>query len=84
MRATLEHVLTAEAFERTIPLASRFADGVQAVIDEHGLPWNVTQLGCRAEYQFLPEPPRDGTERARRRTTPSWSATCTSTRSTAA
>ena len=25
------------------------------------MPWHVTQLGCRAEYQFLPEPPRDGT-----------------------
>ena len=25
------------------------------------MPWNVTQLGCRAEYQFLPEPARDGT-----------------------
>ena len=61
MRATLSEVLTAESFERTIPLASRFAAGVQAAIDEHAMPWHVTQLGCRAEYQFLPEPPRDGT-----------------------
>jgi glutamate-1-semialdehyde 2,1-aminomutase len=61
MRATLEHVLTTDAFSRTIPLAERFADGVQAAIDSHGVPWNVTRLGCRAEYQFLPEPARDGT-----------------------
>jgi glutamate-1-semialdehyde 2,1-aminomutase len=61
MRATLEHTLHAEAFAHTIPLATRFAEGVQGVIDAHELPWNVTQLGCRAEYQFLPEPARDGT-----------------------
>jgi glutamate-1-semialdehyde aminotransferase len=61
MRATLEHVLTADAFERMIPLSSRFADGVQAAIDAHGMPWNVSRLGARAEYQFLPEPARDGT-----------------------
>ncbi|HEY5143925.1 MAG TPA: transaminase [Solirubrobacteraceae bacterium] len=61
MRATLEHTLHADAFAHTIPLATRFATGVQGVIDEHRLPWNITQLGCRAEYQFLPEPARDGT-----------------------
>ena len=61
MRATLERVLTAAAFEHMIPLAGRFADGVQTAIDAHEMPWNITQLGCRAEYQFLPEPARDGT-----------------------
>jgi glutamate-1-semialdehyde 2,1-aminomutase len=61
MRATLGHVLTDDAFEHMIPLATRFAEGVEHVIGEHGVPWNVTRLGCRAEYQFLPEPARDGT-----------------------
>ena len=61
MRATLEHVLTPEAFERTVPLASRFADGVQSVIDTHALDWHVVQLGCRAEYGFTSPPPRNGT-----------------------
>ena len=61
MRATLEHTLHGESFAHTIPLATRFAEGVQSVIDAHELPWNVSQLGCRAEYQFLPEPARDGT-----------------------
>ena len=60
MRATLSEVLTEEAFARMIPLAARWADGVQRVIDERGLPWSVTQLGARAEYWFLPERPRDG------------------------
>src|SRR4051812_13487357 len=62
MRATLEHVLTPEAFERTIPLAARFAEGVRGVIGTHGLDWDVTQLGCRAEYGFQAPPPRNGTE----------------------
>jgi len=61
-RATLEHVLTAEAFAHTVPLAERFAAGVQQTIDAHQLPWHVTQLGCRAEYGFCAPPPRNGTE----------------------
>jgi len=64
MRATLEHVLTAAAFERTIPLAARFTAGVAAAISEFELPWNVTQLGCRAEYWFRPKPARNGSEAA--------------------
>ena len=61
VRATLDAVLTPAAFEYTIPLAGRFADGVRATIDRHGLPWNVTQLGCRAEYRFQADPARNGT-----------------------
>ncbi len=61
MRATLGEILTAQAFDLMTPLATRFAEGVQSVIDAHGVPWNVSQLGCRAEYQFLPQPARDGT-----------------------
>ena len=62
MRVTLDKVLTAEAYARAIPLAGRFADGVREVVGEHGLGWNVTQLGCRAEYRFEPEPARNGTQ----------------------
>ena len=61
MRATLGEVLTEEAYGRMIPLAERWTDGVQAVIDRHGLPWHVNRLGCRAEYWFCP-PPRTGAE----------------------
>ena len=64
MRATLEHVLTAAAFEHTIALGKRFADGVDGVIKEKGLPWHVTRLGCRAEYRFSPRTPRNGGEAA--------------------
>jgi glutamate-1-semialdehyde 2,1-aminomutase len=64
MRATLESVLTDEAFERMITLCDRFTEGVQATIDERSLPWHITQLGCRTEYLFRPNRPRTGTEAA--------------------
>lgn len=62
IRATLSDVLTDEAFEVTIPLATRFSDGIREVVDRHDLPWNVTQLGARAEYRFEREPARNGTQ----------------------
>ncbi len=64
MRATLEGVLTPAAFARMIPLAERFERGVTATIAGAKLPWHVTRLGCRAEYQFRPTPPRNGAEAA--------------------
>ncbi len=62
VRATLSEVLSDEAFAHTIPLSSRFCDGVMEVVEEFGLPWNVTQLGARAEYRFEPDPARNGTQ----------------------
>ena len=64
VRATLEHVLTEDAFARTIPLAERFTADVSETIEDAALPWHVTQLGCRAEYRFRPTPPRTGAEAA--------------------
>lgn len=64
IRATLEHVLTEAAYQRTITLAQRFAEGVAGVITSRGLPWHVTRLGCRAEYGFRPTPPRNGAQAA--------------------
>src|SRR5229473_2559160 len=64
MRATLEHVLTPAAFEKMIPLAKRFTDGVAEHIRDANLPWNVQQLGARAEYTFAAKPPRNGDESA--------------------
>ena len=64
MRATLEHVLTRKNFDKMIPLAVRFSDGVAAEINRHGLPWSVQRLGCRAEYTFCEQPPRNGGESA--------------------
>jgi glutamate-1-semialdehyde 2,1-aminomutase len=63
-RATLEHVLTDEAFAQMIDTATYFASGVQSVIDQHSLPWSLSQLGARAEYRFANPAPRNGTESA--------------------
>ena len=62
MRATLEHVLTQKAFDHMIPLAERWTEGVAKAITEFDIPWHVTRLGCRAEYLFAPQAPRNGTE----------------------
>ena len=82
MRATLEQVLTDEAFEHMIPLGRalgrrrRRRDRASTA-----LPWHVTRLGCRAEYWFCP-PPRNGGEAAARRRPRARRASCTCTRST--
>jgi glutamate-1-semialdehyde 2,1-aminomutase len=62
MRATLGEVLTEAAFERMIPLAERWSAGVQKIIEGRNLPWHVMRLGARAEYHFMPVPPRTGRE----------------------
>jgi glutamate-1-semialdehyde 2,1-aminomutase len=62
MRATLQKVLTKEAFARMIPLAERWTAGVQKAIADFGIPWYVTRLGCRAEYLFAAREPRNGSE----------------------
>jgi len=49
MRATLQKVLTKEAFDRMIPMAERWTEGVTKAISEFDLPWTVTRLGCRSE-----------------------------------
>ena len=62
MRATFQHVLTQQAFERTIPLALRYTQGIEGAIQEFRLPWHITRLGCRAEYWFRSTPPRNGAQ----------------------
>jgi glutamate-1-semialdehyde 2,1-aminomutase len=60
MRATLEQVLTDAAFGVMIARADRYTAGVRDVIETRALPWNIVQLGARAEYRFCPRPPRTG------------------------
>lgn len=62
MRATLEEVLTEEAFARTDALGARCLAGIDAVIAEHSLPWHVVRIGGRVEYHFTPLPLRHGAE----------------------
>jgi glutamate-1-semialdehyde 2,1-aminomutase len=61
IRATLEKVLTPAAFARMIALAGELRQSIERLIASRRLPWSVTQLGCRVEYCFLPQPPANGT-----------------------
>ncbi len=62
LRATLADVATADAHERMTRCCTQAADGLRAVIAHHGLPWCVTQVGARCEFQFGARAPRNGSE----------------------
>ena len=61
MRATLEHVLTKDAFAKMIDLCTYFTDGVNSLFEKYNLPWAINQLGARAEYRFAKPYPLTGT-----------------------
>ena len=60
MRANLEQVMTQNAYTQMFALAQQLADGLRASIARHGLPWCVTRVGARTEFQFGPVPPQNG------------------------
>jgi len=62
VRATLTEVMTPKAYDHMIPLAERWAAGVEGALEARSVPWHVTRLGCRAEYHFMPTRPRNGSE----------------------
>lgn len=62
MRATLEQVMTENAYAHMLALAASLASGLRTLIARHALPWSVTVLGARCEFQFCPTPPRNGAE----------------------
>jgi len=62
MRANLEQVMTEQAYQHMFALATQLAEGLRAVIARHKLPWCVTQIGARTEFQFAPTPPQNGTQ----------------------
>lgn len=62
MRAALTGVMTPHAYDHMLALAERLATGLRGVIARHGLPWCVTQVGARTEFQFCPTPPKNGSE----------------------
>jgi glutamate-1-semialdehyde 2,1-aminomutase len=64
MRATLDEVLTQDAFSHMTELATAFTAGVQATLDELDVPWSISRLGARAEYRFARPAPRSGEESA--------------------
>lgn len=62
MRANLEQVMTEEAYAAMFALADQLAQGLRGVIAKHRLPWCVTQVGARTEFQFTSTPPLNGTQ----------------------
>jgi glutamate-1-semialdehyde 2,1-aminomutase len=62
MRANLESVMTEAAYAGMIPLAENLALKLCEVITRHQMPWSITQIGARIEFQFCPRPPRTGKE----------------------
>ncbi len=62
MRATLAEVATDAAYAHMLATMTRVADGLRAAIAQAHLPWCVTQVGARCEFQFTPHPPRTGSE----------------------
>ena len=64
IRATLTEVLTEAAFEKMEQLCTVWTNDVQEIINEFDIPWQVSQLGCRAEYSFRATAPKTGKEAA--------------------
>ncbi|MFC1474877.1 transaminase [bacterium] len=62
IRAALTHVLTKETFARTVPLAEKMEKGIADIIAEFGLDWYVARIGCRVEFRFMANPPKNGME----------------------
>jgi len=62
MRAALTEVMTDATYTHMLALAEHLAAGLRQTIAHHALPWCVTQVGARIEFQFTPTPPRNGTE----------------------
>ena len=62
MRATLEHVMTEDAYRSMERLAGTLVDGLQAAITARHMPWHAVRVGARVEFICAPGPLRNGTE----------------------
>jgi glutamate-1-semialdehyde 2,1-aminomutase len=65
MRATLSNVMTNDAYTYMFTLAKQLATGLREIIAQYQLPWCVTQVGARTEFQFTQVAPKNGAEAAR-------------------
>jgi glutamate-1-semialdehyde 2,1-aminomutase len=61
-RAGLEHVFTADAYERVDQLGQRLADGLQRLCDERGLPIAIDRWGGRTQWRLGATPPATAAE----------------------
>ena len=62
IRATLEEVLTPDAYEHAAVLGGRLADGIESVAAAHGLNWRAHRLYNRSGYTHAPELPANAIE----------------------
>ncbi len=62
MRATLTHLMTPATYAPMLARAESLADGLRQIIARHQLPWCVSQVGARTEFQFCSTPPLNGTQ----------------------
>lgn len=62
MRATLEKVMTPQAYAHMEALAERLSAGLSGIIAAHALPWHVVRVGARVEFICAPGPLRNGSE----------------------
>jgi glutamate-1-semialdehyde 2,1-aminomutase len=62
MRATLEQVMTFDAYAHMERLAAALAAGLEDSIARDRLPWHVVRIGARVEFICAPGPLRNGTE----------------------
>jgi glutamate-1-semialdehyde 2,1-aminomutase len=62
MRATLEQVMTDQAYRHMEQLAGVLARGLQDAVESCRLPWHVVRVGARVEFICAPGPLRNGTQ----------------------
>ncbi len=62
MRATLEQVITPQAYAQMIPLAAQLEDMTRNVIRSHGLGWHVARVGARGEFMCADSAPVNGSD----------------------
>ena len=64
MKATLQSVLTDQAFEHMIELCDSYTADVDELIKRYDMPWSISQIGARAEYRFTSPAPTNGSASA--------------------
>jgi glutamate-1-semialdehyde 2,1-aminomutase len=62
MRATLTELMTPATFAPMQALASQLAQGLRETLARHAMPWCVSQVGARVEFQFCAAAPLNGTQ----------------------
>ena len=62
LRANLSEVMTVQAYAAMGSVAEHLVEGWATAIAARRLPWSVTRLGARSEFQFCATPPKNGHE----------------------